>query len=414
MRCIYLVPNGPISPNYSGGGSAIYYEQLLALAELNVEIYLWHFCYASRLNEFERFMAQDLSSWQDISSLCRKVFRTTVTDRPNLSARFANKLANRLSGFELRNPLIRSECYPVLKRLMSDIEPDIIWAQHLVGAQVALLQNSAPVVYSHHDWIYKVKGVSDDNGDSRRSQQSEENTSRRAAAVVSGSMVECGQLRDAGCRNVHYIPVAFEPLQDRKPNRHASNGAKLIHLGGLGTTANRIGLERFFDVVWGKLGLGRDDMMVVGDMSSATDSMKEHLAQVSETGYVADLSTVMRPYDIHVIPWEYETGQRTRLVCAFNHRQAVVATRKSVSCFPEVIDRQNCLMVDSLDDMPEAIKMLLKDERLRRRLGDNARATFETHFTRKALLPRYRQVLDSISHPTATSWSAGSRKEKQF
>jgi glycosyltransferase involved in cell wall biosynthesis len=250
------------------------------------------------------------------------------------------------------------------------------------------------VVFSHHDWLHKIKYSNDEDPSKFKLKKIEEFTTRRASAVVSGSVVECDQLRGIGCQNVHYIPLAYEPV---KAQAEDGGGPRVVHLGGLGTTANRLGLERFFDVVFNSLSLKRQQMWVIGDMSLASQELTVYLQSVTTTGYVNDLNTVMRPFDIHVIPWEQATGQRTRLVCAFNYGQAVVAMRQAVLCFPEVIGDYNALLVDTLEEMPIAIESLLRNVELRCQLGKNARLTFEKHFTRKVLLPKYEKVIDSIN-----------------
>lgn len=90
-------------------------------------------------------------------------------------------------------------------------------------------------------------------------------------------------------------------------------------------------------------------------------SLATFLSKVTCTGYVKDLDKVLRPYDLHFIPWEHNTGQRTRLVQAFNHRQVVVAVRDSVACFPEAKDGENCRLVERLDQMSGVLKELARD-----------------------------------------------------
>lgn len=394
MRCIYIVPNGPISPNFSGGGSAIYYEQLCSLSELGVEIYLWHFTYESRRKEFELFVSKDSETWGRVSNICKRVVLSNIADGASFLDRFSNKIASGVTGIEIQNPLIRRKFFPIFRNLVKDVKPHFVWAQHLASAQIALLQRNTPVVYSHHDWIYKVKYIDSDIPAHTRSRRIEENATRAASGVVSGSMVECGQIRQIGCKNVHYIPLAYAPV---KKVAKMNGSPRVVHLGGLGTTANRIGLERFFDVAFDKLGLPKERIWMIGDLSKASEKLKGHLQNVTTTGHVQDLDYVLRPYDIHIIPWEHDTGQRTRMVCAFNYGQAVVAVRKAVSCYPEARHGENCILVDSLDEMPAVIGQLMGNTELRKKIGENARRTFMTHFTREALLPSYRRVVETVT-----------------
>jgi glycosyltransferase involved in cell wall biosynthesis len=395
VRCLYIVPNSPISPNFKGGGSAIYYEQLHSLIELGVEVYLWHFCYESRLEEFERFISSDHETWAEVNAVCSKIYRTQISDMPTLSERIYNKSSNFLTGNAIRNPLVRGSCSTQFRDILSKVEPDLIWAQHLISAQVSMLQKRVPVVYSHHDWLYKIKNPCREQTFDLRSKKFEESAALSAAAVVSGSNVECTQLSKVGCTNVHYIPVAYESAQI--PISRNGDKPRIVHLGGMGTTATRIGLERFFDVVWKKLDIEPSNLWVVGDVTAASDQLKKDLEKVTCTGYVKKLGDVLRPSDIHVIPWEYETGQRTRLVQAFNYGQAVVAMRKSVSCFPEVVNNFNCILVDSLEEMSKAVSRLMLDVSSRTTLGENARATFLSCFTRGALLPKYKSLIGSLN-----------------
>jgi glycosyltransferase involved in cell wall biosynthesis len=397
MRSIFIVSRRTISPNGRGGASAIHYDQLNALSELGHQIHLWHYCYPNQRQEFNRYMENESDVWSEIVSKCNSVTLTTLPDRPSLANRLNNKIANLMSRNDILNPLLREVAFPVLARLIKRTKPDFIWSQHFGATQVAALQNQIPVVYSHHDWLYRIKTMDAAGEGNGRLRDAEEVVARKAAAVVSGSAVECEQLRQVGCKNVAYIPVTYESANlDR--DAWPSPRSRLVHLGGLGTTANRLGLERFFEVVWPAVA-DNVELLVIGDTSEAPASLRGSLAAVKCTGHVKELGTVLRPFDLHIIPWEHNTGQRTRMVLAFNHAQVVVAVRASVAGFPEAVDGKNCRLVDRLDQMVAVIKRLTPDVSERRRLGLAARETFENSFTRNAMLPRYESVISSTQSP---------------
>jgi hypothetical protein len=288
--------------------------------------------------------------------------------------------------------VLRTVALKQLECCIDAIDPAFVWVHHFGPARIATLQRRRPVIYSHHDWLYRVRALGKGAAESARMREQEEDVARAAAGVVSGSFTECQQLRNVGCKSVAYVPVAYEPVpwQDAEP----SGPARIVHLGGLATTANRVGLERFFEIVWPALPDGAyRDLWVIGDISAAGPVLSPQLASATCTGHVKDLTTVLRPFDLHIIPWEHDTGQRTRLPLIFNHGQVVVAVKAAVACFPEVVDRENCRLVDRLDEMPAVIRELVDDAAQRRRLAVGARRTFERVFTRPALLPRYAEII---------------------
>lgn len=397
MRAVFIVSRRTISPDGRGGASAIHFEQLNALAELGHEIHLWHYCYPKQREEFNRYVEEEPALWQSIQSRCKSITFTTLPSKPTFGNRVSNKLANWWSSDDVINPLFRTVAFPVLRSVIKQSNPDFIWSQHFGATQIASLQTDVPVIYSHHDWLYRIKRsqFNGNGGGPSRLQSAEERVANKAAAVVTGSKVDYDELRTLGCRNVSYIPVSYSPANlrdDAKPFPEA----RLVHLGGMGTTANRIGLERFFTVVAPKLPC-IENFWVVGDTSEASTELVRYLKEVKCTGFVKDLSSVLRPYDLHLIPWEYSTGQRTRMVMAFNYAQVVIAVRASVAGFTEAVDGYNCRLVDRLDQMPQAIEELRHDLVERERLGKAARHTFERCFTRPRLLQRYEAVISSVA-----------------
>lgn len=392
MRCIFIVAHYPISPNFRGGGSATFYERLSSLWALGHEIHLWHYANPLQRRSFEQFVAHDSAVYQQVQKMCTSIELTTLPERPGLGVRLRARLQDLSTGERVENPLLRTVALDQLERHIRRLNPDFIWAHHFGPARVATLQVTRPVIYSHHDWLFRVKALASGGAENPVLRRQEENVARSAAAVVSGSLSECRQLRAIGCRAVAYIPVAYEPVADAP----ATEGApRLVHLGGLSTTANRVGLERFFATVWPSLPPAMRNLWVIGDTSGASPALTQHLRSATCTGHVRDLREVLRPGDLHIIPWEHDTGQRTRLPLIFNYRQVVVAVRAGVAGFPEVRDGENCRLVDRLDQMASVIAELFHDHAQRRRLAEGARRTFEESFTRPALLPRYAAIIDA-------------------
>lgn len=392
MRCLYIVGHDPISPNCTGGGSAIYYDQLVALSELGIEVHVWHFASREARGRFDQFVTSEPQIWNGVTQSCRSVQFSTFVNGETWANRILGKMH---SVLRTRLPVSRWSLHQELRQLIQRIKPDVIWAQHVEPAMLAVQQSRLPVVYVHHDWLYRIKALRNHRPINPRQKTVEQRLVRSVSAVVSGSQLECGEIQRAGGRNVHYIPVSYEtiPLDLDHGSEKVPN---LVHLGGMGTTANREGLLAFFERVWPTLKNTGVSLKVIGDVSAAPSALRKHLDLVECVGFTKDLTTVLRPLDIHVIPWEHPTGQRTRLPVAFNHAQVVLATRAAVACYPEARDGENCRLVNRLEEMGPIILELLPDVGERSRLGLAAKATFEKHFTRDALRPRYANVLNSI------------------
>jgi glycosyltransferase involved in cell wall biosynthesis len=395
MRILFVVCHDPLSPHYRGGSSAIYYEQLASLVAAEHEVHLWHFAYPHKRARFNDFVTSDAAVWAEVQGMCASVTITEIPYPAPFGQRVQNWIVTRLTGEDVVLPVLRTAAYPQLKGVIERVRPKVIWAQHFWPAQVAVLQEEIPVVYSHIDWLFRIKGLRLGQAEDERMRATEERVARRAAIVVSGSEVECEQLRQLGCRRVEYIPVAYQAAELDFENVPAD--LRLVHFGGLATTATRVGLERFFEVVWPALAEGKRPIFyAVGDLTAATPRLHHELAKVVCTGHVTDWPTVLRPYDLHLIPWEHSTGQRTRLPVAFNFGQVVIAARAGIAGFPEAQDGVNCRLVERLEEMPAVIRELSQDSEQRVRLGRAARQTFESCFTREALLSRYQVVLEGL------------------
>ncbi|MQA28705.1 MAG: glycosyltransferase [Luteitalea sp.] len=396
MRCLLIVAQYPISPNFRGGGSANFYEKLTALKSLGHQVHLWHYAYAEQRQIFDDFVRTDAETYHRVQQMCESVQLTTLPRAASILTRIQARIGDWATGTHVENPIFRTVALRHLTRSIKRINPAFIWAHHFGPARIATLQQQRPVVYTHHDWLYRVQALRQGRAEDPRMRRQEEDVARSAAAVVTGSLVEHQQLKDLGCRSVEYIPMAYEPVQWNGAH-DADETPRIVHLGGLGTTANRLGLERFFDVVWPALpDSARRNLWVIGDTAAAGPMLARHLESVRCTGFVRDLGPLLRPFDLHIIPWEHDTGQRTRLPLIFNHGQVVVAVKASVAGFPEIRDGMDCRLVDRIDEMGPVIEELLNDPAERRRLGLAARQTFERSFTRSVLLPRYASVIAAL------------------
>lgn len=223
---------------------------------------------------------------------------------------------------------------------------------------------------------------------------------RRVAGCVSGSTSEATEMRSLGASNVAYFPPTYVPIELSELSESVSS-PRIVHLGGMQTTATRKGLKRFLEVTWPILCRGLDkqpEFWVIGNMEGAPKSLLGSLDQAGAvcTGFVKDLKSVLRPFDIHVVPWEHNTGTRTRIPLALNYGQVLVSTKAAAACFPNLRHDIDCILVDDLDCMTSEILDLLTNQQRRRRIGEAARKAFMENFTREALQPSFNEFLYDV------------------
>jgi glycosyltransferase involved in cell wall biosynthesis len=410
-RCLFLAGDWPIMPDAPGGAGALIYSHLELLAHTDCEIVLLVLCGADNQNCLEDVIGAPLQEGQTVRSWCATIGRFELKQAARRSAplRYALlALQDPTTTYVTPAPETRRAWHTLLK----EVEPDVIWAEHLRPGTFAV-QNTPqngqgiPVIYSHHDWSWKIKRHRVGAGASRlRSsvkfwfrRRHEEALVRQAAGCVTASASEAKEIKALGNGNVVQLPATYLPVtlangEDGPP--------RIVHLGGMQTTANREGLQRFMAIVWPRLLRAlpeRPELWVVGSLSGAPAKLRAALDEAGAvcTGFVPDLTTALRPGDLHIIPWEYDTGTRTRIPLALNHGQVIVSTRAAATCLPQLQDGVNGVLVEDLQGMADEIVSLYQDYGRRQRLAAAGRETFLEHFTREALQPRLNRFLYTIA-----------------
>jgi len=295
-----------------------------------------------------------------------------------------------------------------LRHLIEEHAPDFIWAELLHPAVVALqVAPEIPIVYGHQDWFWRIFQLVHRKSGRLRTwlhggvrKRLERRLVRRAAACVSGSATESAELCRLGSRRVLYLPPTSDPV-DLAGHPSGASSPRVIQFGGMQTAANRIALEPFLRRAWPVVTRSETpppDLWVIGPMEHAPDSLRRELQEAAAVcpGWVADMDAVLRTEDIHVIPWEWDTGTRTRVPVALNYRQVLVSTRAGVACLPELTHERDCILVDDLEELGREIVRLLRDVPLRKRLACAGRATFLAHYTLEAVQPRFESFLKEL------------------
>lgn len=293
-----------------------------------------------------------------------------------------------------------------IKKVLQEVQPDLIWAEHLISNYLVLqLAGSIPVVYSHHDFTWKINALRRKKGDWKRwilvrlMKNAEERLLGRVRHLVSGSGSELQQLV---CKNpaLHagYFPTTYPSVN---PVLSPAPKPNIVHLGTLLATANRIGLERFLQVCWPELAASDAHLTlsVIGKLEGEGNAGLQALLdqpRIRCLGFVADLTSVLRPYDIHVIPYEYDTGTRTRLPVALNYNQLLIAHKNACRGIEGLKHGENCLLAESLEEMTELIREVLQGRIDYKRIADQGKQLFGEQFTVEGQKKRMESFLSAI------------------
>jgi glycosyltransferase involved in cell wall biosynthesis len=401
MNVLFLVNNTKISPNANGGAS-VYFSHLQLLAKLNYKI---HVLLVDFSNKPKAQLSSEVNSEyiQEIQGFYTEIkyFQVAQIHPKGIFDRIKTAISQP-EKFEYF--FVNSANANILQTYISEHKIDLVWAEWRWTAILANYSNlNIPIIYAHHDWEFKLRKLKSklsllQKFHLKQKKRVELDLVKSVAACVSASYTETQEIKDYGNPNAVYIPLTYQQV---KLTKNTEKNPSIVHLGGMGTTANRIGLERFLEVCWNDLKkqIPNVKLKVIGNLKYAGESLKQHLQddQIKCLGFVEDLSKELKPYDIHIIPWEYNTGTRTRIPLVFNYAQVLVSTTAAASCYPEVTHDQNSILSQDLSQMTTQLVDLYNNTEKRIFIGDNARKTFLESFTSEVQLEKLKMFLETLN-----------------
>lgn len=400
MNVLFLVNNTKISPNANGGAS-VYFSHLQILMKLNYNVHVLMVDFSDRPTA-EISSNVNPAYIQEIGEFYNEINHFQVAQiHPKGVFDRVKTVISAPEKFEYF--FVNSQNEKILKSYISTHNINLVWAEWRWTAILAHYSNlNVPIIYAHHDWEFKLRKLKSslsflEKFHLKQKKRVELELVKNVSACVSASFTEMEEIKAYGNQNALYIPLTYQEVQLTKSNLKTPT---IVHLGGMGTTANRIGLERFLEVCWNDLKqqLPNVRLKVIGNLKYASDSLKKRLndPQIKCLGFVEDLKDELKTYDIHIIPWEYNTGTRTRIPLVFNYAQVLVCTKAAASCYPEVIHDENSILSDDLQHMTTQLLDLYKNEEKRIFIGNNARKTFQNYFTVDRQVAKLRLFVESL------------------
>ncbi|WP_152287206.1 glycosyltransferase [Flavicella marina] len=395
-KILFIVNNGKISPN-ENGGAAVYFSHLELLHSLGYKIHLL----AVQWGKDNLFIEED---YNEVTHLITSVNSFRIKHEGAVSKR--SHLYHAIFKPEKFEYLFLNKSnHYFLTDFIQKNKIDMVWAEwRWAGFWAGFSKLSIPVFYAHHDWQFKVAKLRKKRNFLElfhifQKKRAEYKLVKKVTACVSGSNTEANEIEQVSRKKAMYLPTTYASIENKLTKNNVPN---IVHLGGMGTTANRVGLERFLDICWKEIKKANPQtkLWVIGSIKQANDSLKIKLTndrQIVCKGFVADLSTVLHPQDIHIIPWEYDTGTRTRLPVILNYQQVLVATKASVAAFPEVRNQENSVLCDDLDQMTIAMNRLLTNESERVRLSNQGKEVFRKNFTVESRVKQLKEFIENTA-----------------
>jgi hypothetical protein len=414
-KCLFVMEDWPITPIATGGASALIYSHLELVAHSAERVVLVILANPQNSLGFEAYKQSQPELWKSVSRWCDEVHVldfSPTTNRMSAPDRLLRSFFE--PAWYSYGELISSPDEQRLKELIEDIAPDWIWAEHLIPATlVHQIVHDRPVIYSHHDWRWKIKSLRTAPKSPKQrlnywfSKKHETKLVQQATGCVSGSASELEEMSNLGVQKLGYFPATYDPI-DPAFETVVEKPPRIIHLGSMQATANQLGLQRFLQVCWPILSRSINpapELWVIGNLDGAIPELLGALQQknIVCTGIVPDLKTVLRPFDIHIVPWEYDTGTRTRIPLVLNHAQVLVSTRAAASCFSHLQHDHDCVLAKDLYEMIDAIRVLYSDTEKRMRLALTGQETFLRFFTRAAQQTHFNSFIhDILNSPQST------------
>jgi glycosyltransferase involved in cell wall biosynthesis len=165
-----------------------------------------------------------------------------------------------------------------------------------------------------------------------------------------------------------------------QPARGREGG--LVCVGGLGTLANRDGLDFLCEDILPIVRQSYPNITAQWVGRATEQDRKQYKEQFDTelTGYVDDVRSYVADAACYVVPLRVGGGTRLKILDAWAMGKAVVST--SVGCEGlDARDGENILIRDSPNEFAKAVAEVLADPGLRNRLGAAARRTAEQEYS---------------------------------
>jgi glycosyltransferase involved in cell wall biosynthesis len=323
-------------------------------------------------------------AWDHARSLLSgRVYTTFVYDSEAFRVRLGELLRSR------RFELVHADSLDLARYLRACDGLPVVVVHHDIESD--LLSRRAAV--AHSPWVRSYL-----RRQSRLMQHVEQYWCPRVALNVVMSDHDGERIQGAapGSR-VAVVPNGVD-LDEFHPERDAGRG--IAYVGGTNPFPNLDALEFFCEQILPRIRdvLPETTVWWIGRASRDQQARFRERHRVELTGYVPDVTVLMRQARCHIVPLRIGGGTRLKILNAWAMAKPVVST--PIGCEGlAAIDGENVLIREHPQAFADAVIQVLTDEGMRRQLGERGRAAAEQLYSwdviGRGMIESYLDVLST-------------------
>ena len=287
-----------------------------------------------------------------------------------------------------------------VRRALDRIKPDLVWAEEqLTGV---LVPDGMPFILSHVDFFYRLMRVRSRYRKVRKPntmtnaglERFEYDLSRRARTTVVASETDAELFQQRGI-SASYIPVVGATLP--APDRSQLSSGRFF-LFGTANTAMRAARQHLRTELWPALDPAlQQDWHQVGNppsQQSEGDPSWQWLAErFTVHGFVGDLGPLFQFGDASVMPYPIDASGHAKYSVVMGYGLVNIGYEPGFRSTPELVGGENCIAAKTTEELVAAMREYRADAKLRRRLAEASRATYEAKFSFEAQVKNFARVL---------------------
>ncbi|WP_158838000.1 glycosyltransferase [Polaribacter sp. L3A8] len=394
---LYITTDLLFLKNSFSGGAVVQKSHLSILLGLGYTIKILYVNTASFSNNKPQFISKNKTIFFENHPILVDELTLSLFDE---KINFLRKIAKIIcSPTAYYYKFINDQNNSFLNKYIEENNFHFVWAQWYYAGLLAVNLNITSF-YVHHDWQYKLMKFKNKKSFKTSiitfsKKRIENKLIKNVDAIISVSGSDNKQFNELKYNSI-YLPVTYNFNYIKKST--AKSTASLVHLGSLNTTANRVGLKNFLLTCWPSIKKQLPNVLleIIGQMPDNDSKLIELLHKdknIKVHGFVEDLTAVMHPYDIHLIPWNQDTGVRTRIPLIFYNKQCLVAMKNGVGGTAEITNNFNAILSDNWADYAKSIIKCYNDTDFRKELSNNGFNSYQENFSHESQFVRVKNFI---------------------